>query len=62
MLLNVGKCKTITFSRSCHLIGFYYMLGQMVLDRISSNNDLGVMVALAMLKFIRAFFAEFRDP
>jgi hypothetical protein len=40
LLLNVGKCKTITFARSRHPVKFSYMLGGTVLDRVSSINDL----------------------
>jgi hypothetical protein len=29
--LNVGKCKSITFSRLCHPIEFLYMLGGITL-------------------------------
>jgi hypothetical protein len=44
LLLNVGKCKTITFSRSRHPVEFSYMLGGTVLDWVSSINDLGVIM------------------
>jgi hypothetical protein len=67
LLLNVGKCKTITFSRSRYPVEFSYMLGGTVLDRVSSIIDLrvimdekitfsehvDVMVAKALLGFIR---------
>jgi ABC-type antimicrobial peptide transport system ATPase subunit len=43
-LLNVGKCKTITFARSRHLVEVSYMLGGTVLDRVSSINDLAVIM------------------
>jgi hypothetical protein len=59
-------------------VEFSYMLGGTVLDRVSSINDLGVimdekitfsehvdvMVAktFAMLRFIRRLSLEFRDP
>jgi hypothetical protein len=72
-LLNVGNCKTITFARSRHPVEFSYMLGATVLDRVSSINDLGVIMdekmiflehvdvmvakAFAMLGFIRICFA-----
>jgi hypothetical protein len=78
LLLNVGKCKTIIFARSRHHVKFSYMLGGTVLDRLSSINDLGVimdekmtisqhvdvMVAkiCAMLGLIRRLSLEFRDP
>jgi hypothetical protein len=38
LLLNVGKCKTITFARSRHPVEFSYMLGGNVLERVSSIN------------------------
>jgi hypothetical protein len=44
LLLNVGKCKTISFARSHHPVKFLYMLGGTVLDRVSSINDLGVIM------------------
>jgi hypothetical protein len=69
LLLNVGKCKTITFARSRHPVEFSYMMGGTVLDQVSSINDLGVIMdekttfsehldvmvakAFAMLGFIR---------
>jgi hypothetical protein len=49
LLLNVGKCKTIiTFARSRHPVEFSYMLGGTVRDRVSSINDLGVIMAEKM--------------
>jgi hypothetical protein len=78
LLLNVGKCKTITFARSRHPVEFSYMLGGTVLDRVSSINDLEVIMdekitfsehvnvmvakAFAMLGFIRRLSLEFKDP
>jgi hypothetical protein len=78
LLLNVGKCKTITFARSRHLVEFSYMLGGTVLDRVNSINDLGFIMdekmtfsehvdvmgakAFAMLGLIRRLSLEFRDP
>jgi hypothetical protein len=78
LLLNVGKCKTITFARSHHPVKFSFMMGGTGLDRVSSINDLGVIMdekitfsehvdfmvakALAMLGFIRRLSSEFRDP
>jgi hypothetical protein len=75
---NVDKCKTITFSRTRYPVEFSYMLGGTVLDRVSSINDLGVIMdekmtfsehidvmvgkAFAMLGFIRRLSLEFRDP
>jgi hypothetical protein len=76
--LNVSKCKSITFSRLRHLIEFAYMLGGIILDRVDSVNDLGVIMnskvsftghidvtvgrALAMLGFVKKLSCEFRDP
>jgi hypothetical protein len=37
-LINVGKCRTIKFSRSWHPVEFSYMLGGTVLDQMSSIN------------------------
>jgi hypothetical protein len=78
ILLNVGKCKTIIFARSRHTVEFSYMLGETVLDRVSSIKDLGVTMnekmtvsehvdvmvgkAFAMLGFIRRLSLELRDP
>jgi hypothetical protein len=42
--LNVGKYKSIPFSRLCHPIEFSYMLGGIILDRVDSINDLGVIM------------------
>jgi hypothetical protein len=39
-----SECKTITFSKLCHPIECSYMLGQMVLERVSSLNDFGVIL------------------
>jgi hypothetical protein len=76
--LNVGKCKSITFSRLRHPIEFSYMLGGNNLDCVDSVNDLGVIMdskmsftghidvtvgrALAMLRFAKRLSCEFRDP
>jgi hypothetical protein len=38
------KSKIITLSISCHPIKFRFMLGQMVLVRVSFIEDLGVIV------------------
>jgi hypothetical protein len=78
LFLNVDKCKTITFSRIRYLVEFSYMLGGTVLYRVSSINDLEVIMdkkmnflehidimvgkAFAMLGFIRSLSLEFRDP
>jgi hypothetical protein len=75
--LNIGKCKSITFSRLRHPIEFSYMLGGNILDRVDSINDLGVIMdskmsftghidvtvgkALAMLGFVKRLSCEFRD-
>jgi hypothetical protein len=42
--LNVGKCKLITFSRLRYLVEFSYILGGVILDRVESINDLGVIM------------------
>jgi hypothetical protein len=42
--LNVDKCKSITFSRLRHPIEFLYMLDGIILDRVDSINDLGVIM------------------
>jgi hypothetical protein len=76
--LNIGKCKSITFSRLRHPIEFSYMLGGNILDRVDSINDLEVIMdskmsftghiddpvgmALAMLGFVKRLSFEFRDP
>jgi hypothetical protein len=44
LLLNVGKCKTITFASSRHPVKFSHMLSWNVLDRVSSISDLGVIM------------------
>jgi hypothetical protein len=76
--LNVGKCKSITFSRVRHPIEFSYMLGGIILGRVDSINDLGVIMdsrmsftghidvtvgrALTMLGFVKRLSLQFRDP
>jgi hypothetical protein len=76
--LNVGKCKSITFLRLRHPIDFLYMLGGIILDRVDSINDLGVIMdskvsftghidvtvrrVLAMLGFVKRLLCEFMDP
>jgi hypothetical protein len=76
--LNVGKCKSITFSRLRYPIEFSYMLGGIILDRVVTIKDLGVLMeskmsftgridvtvgrALAMLGFVKRWSCEFRDP
>jgi hypothetical protein len=67
LLLNVGKCKTKKFSRSCQPVKFSYMLGGTVLDRVSMDekmtfSDIMVAKAFAILEFIRRLSLEFRDP
>jgi hypothetical protein len=42
--LNVGECKSITFSRLRYPIEFSYLLGGTILDRVDSINDLGVIM------------------
>jgi hypothetical protein len=42
--LNVGKCKSITFSRLRHPIEFLYMLTGIILDPVDSIDDLGVII------------------
>jgi hypothetical protein len=76
--LNVGKCKSITFSRLRHPIEFSYMLGSIILDRVDSINDLGVIMdskvsftghidvtvgrALTMLGFVKRLSCELSGP
>jgi hypothetical protein len=76
--LNVGKCKSITFSRLCHPVDFFYMLAGIILDRVDSITDLGVVMdsrmslskqidvtvgkVTAMLGFVKRLAGEFRDP
>jgi hypothetical protein len=42
--LNVDKYKSITFSRMRDPIEFLYMLDGIILDRVDSINDLGVIM------------------
>jgi hypothetical protein len=42
--LNVGKCKSITFSRLRHPLKFSYMLGGIILDHVDSITDLEVVM------------------
>jgi hypothetical protein len=44
LFLNVDKCKTITYSRTRYPVKFAYMLAGTVLDRVSSINDLVVIM------------------
>jgi hypothetical protein len=76
LFLNVDKCKTITFSKTCYPVEFAYMLAGTVLDRVSSKNDLEVIMdgkmnfsehvdvmvgkAFAMLGFIRRLSFKFQ--
>jgi hypothetical protein len=78
LFLNVDKCKTIKFSRTRYSVEFTYMLAGSVLDRVSSINDLGVIMdeninfsehvdvmvgkVFAMLGFLRSLSFEFKDP
>jgi hypothetical protein len=77
LLLNVDTCKTITFARSRHPVKFSYKLSGTVVERLSSTNDLGVIMdekmifskhvdvmvakAFAMLGFITRLSLEFTD-
>jgi hypothetical protein len=76
--LNVGKCKSITFSRLRLPIEFSYILSGIILDRVDFINDLGVIMdskvyftghidvtvgnALTMLEFVKRLLCEFKDP
>lgn len=77
MQMNAAKCKTITFSR-CHLpVTFDYSLNNLMLERVTSIKDLGVLLdsklrfnehiavttakANAMLGFLRRNTAQFDD-
>jgi Reverse transcriptase (RNA-dependent DNA polymerase) len=76
--LNVGKCKTITFTRNIAPVRFDYKIGSSTLERVESITDLGVIFdakmsfrnhidatiakGLAMLGFIKRLSNEFRDP
>jgi hypothetical protein len=66
------------FSKLRHPTEFSYMLGGIILDRVDSINDLGVIMdirmsliryidvtvgrALAMLRFVKRLTCEFKDP
>jgi hypothetical protein len=54
--LNIGKCKSITFSRLRHPVEFSYMPEGIFLDRVDSITD------LAMMEFVKRMSGEFRDP
>jgi hypothetical protein len=72
--LNVGICKSITFSRLRHRVEFSYMLKGIILDRVDSIIDLRVLMdsrmsfsrhidvtngkALAMLGFVKRLSGE----
>jgi hypothetical protein len=74
--MSVGKCKSIKFSRLRHPIEFSYMLGGIILNRVDSITDLGVIMdskmsftghidvtfgrASAMLGFVKRLSCEFR--
>jgi hypothetical protein len=67
--LNVGKCKSITFSRLRHPIEFSYMLGGIALDRVDSirvyftgHIYVTVGTALAMLGFVHSSLLLFLFP
>jgi hypothetical protein len=49
--LNVGKCKSITFSRLCHPVEFSNMLGGITLDHVDSIIDLGAVMDSRMTFF-----------
>jgi hypothetical protein len=53
LFLNVDTCKTISFSRIHYPVEFAYMLAGTGLDRVSSINDLGVIID-------EKFFGAFR--
>jgi hypothetical protein len=73
-----NKCKTITFSRTRYPVEFAYILARTVLDRVSSINNLVVIMdekmnfsehvdimvgkAIAMLGIIIRLSFEFKDP
>jgi hypothetical protein len=61
--------------RQRHPVELSYMLGGIILDRVDSYTDLGVVMdsrmsfsrhinlkALAMLRFVKILSGEFRDP
>jgi hypothetical protein len=68
--LNVGMCKSITFLRLCHHVEFSYMLRSIILDRIDSITDLGVVmdsrmpggIGKMLAMFVNRLSGEFRDP
>jgi hypothetical protein len=70
--LKVGKCKSITFSRLRHPILNFRIHGGIILDRVDSTNDLGVILdskmaftvgrALAMLGFLKRLSCEYLEP
>jgi hypothetical protein len=55
--LNVGKCKSIYFSRLRHLVEFSNMWGGVILDHVDSIGRV-----LAMLEFLKRLSSDFRDP
>jgi hypothetical protein len=42
--LNVNKCKTLSFTRSFHLISDSYVFNGKILKRVSLMTDLGVIL------------------
>jgi hypothetical protein len=76
--LNVGKCKTITFSRCKKPIEYVYRIGGHELERVEEIKDLGVYLdrkmtflthietiiskSARMLGFIKRLSKEFQDP
>ncbi|XP_062713912.1 uncharacterized protein LOC134290736 [Aedes albopictus] len=77
MELNAIKCKLISFSKSQTLLTFDYRANGIVLERVNSIKDLGVIMdsklsfndhvtsttakAFAVLGFVRRNASEFRD-
>lgn len=76
--VNIKKCKTMTFSRSEHILKFSYSIDDEMLQRVTSFVDLGVTLdkkmsfnthiekitskAMRMLGFIFRNAKEFNDP
>lgn len=78
MEMNALKCKVISFAKTRTQLNYSYGVNGLKLDRVTSINDLGVILnsklcfnehitamtskAFAMLGFIRRNAREFRDP
>jgi hypothetical protein len=76
--LNVNKCKTLAFTRAFSPVSVSYVLNGIVLERVNTTTDLGVILdsklffrehidsevnkGSAMLGFIKRLSREFRDP